>query len=382
VTARRGEERKALLEGQAVDRTAISSRLTVKGTELAEEIAKGSRTGKPGDGPAAKGLRLQEADIRQELADFNTAARAELADFDAETEKMRTGAVQMATDARNQGATQLEDKLHQIEVMPPEQLAAAYGGKYKQPDGFLARYNALDEIINQPDPNAGWFGSSRQQVAWGCRLVMMIVGLSSLFVKFVMYSAAVKAYFSLVAQAFGKNEDARRTLRAMASSGDKDAVRIVARFAVAGDDESKQVLEEAGFSGDLKSAAQSEDVAAHHRAVNDLRVALVLAIISYEEWFRTLCMKPFEGKDHRTLSRPWLNKRAQERWNRDVVSAMRALNNAESDLQARGISLVAWDEKLFGADPRESTARLWELSDEDLVQNYGWKNPEAAPAAP
>jgi hypothetical protein len=378
VVTRRSSEREALLKQMAADRASISGRLDKKSEDLANEVSHGSRTGRTGNGPAAAALRTQETSIRGELDAFNASARAQLSDFDAQTESMRTGAVQMATGERNQNALRLQDRLHRIEVMPPEELAASYGGDYKEPNGFMARYRTLLQIVDEPDPLTGWFFTRNQMIAWGCRLVMIVFGLSVLYVKFVMTSPETKAYFSLEAQALGGNKEAQKMLCTLALKGDKDALRVL-KLLASENPEAKAVLKRLGYDGSIEHAARGGEVTSHHREVQHLRLRLAQAAFSYEDKFRAMCRERFHGlTGNLPVSRLKLTERARNWWSYDVAPWIRALNQAEDNLQGNGIALPVWDTQRLGADPRITRETLWELEDESLVADFGWEIPADA----
>lgn len=365
VVARRKEERVALVLQQRADRTEISKRLEKKGTEAAREAAGKGVSGRHGAGVATAVMRGQEKETRQELKDYDKAAREQLTAFDAETERMRSEAAQNGVEEIARRDTALTEKLHEVEVMSAEELAAAYGGEYKQANGFLARYRILLTLVEEDGKN--------QAIVWGCRLVMVLFGLCVLFVKFVMVSPETAAYYSLRAQALSGNKDAVRVYIAKALAS-KDAEALEVLRAVAREDaDAKATLEKLGYGGNVEMAGYSEEVYALHGNLREARVSANVAYALYTQAFRDLCAE--RGTDGRFgHTRAELVRRARADWIRIAQKAIFNLADAERVMVTRGVRVSAWPNELVEGDPRAKPV-LWELSDDVLEREWGWVKP-------
>lgn len=230
VTTRRAADRAVMLARQDTERAALVAQIDQVSDELVSEISRGSRSGHgSGNGPVAKSLREKKEVLIARLEAFHVAAKAERDSFDAKTESMRTSATKAVTDDQSAHAVALDLQYKRIEAMTPDELVAAYGGEYKEPNGFLTRYRTMDSIINAPDPEAVGFLTPNQMIAWGCRLLMWGFTLLALFIKYVAISPQTKAYYSLTMQALHGNEDALIVMRLRAQRGDEKAIQILRR---------------------------------------------------------------------------------------------------------------------------------------------------------
>lgn len=290
VATRRAQERKAVVEQQRADRAEITARQREAAAATQREITHGNPTAKRGRGAGkvTNDLRDQEKAIRQELRDFDAEARAQLVAFDAETERMRSGAVESGIATRAAATTALTERLHAVEVMDAESLAKAYGGDYKEPNGFLARYRILLQLVNAPDDNAGWL-TRNQWIVFGCRIVMVAFGLCVLFVKFVMTSVETRAYFSIAAQAKSGNPDSLRVIRTMASGGDEEAIgALCSGGETETDEENLEVIRSLAYAGNAEAIKVVCTRAESGDNEDDCKVVRALAIRQHPEAIRTV----------------------------------------------------------------------------------------------
>jgi len=385
VVTRRKAEREAVVAQQTIDRKEITDRLSAKSREVRDEVRRGRYSGRGGGyGDGTRLLREQEADIRAELRQFDADARQQLSDFDTETERMRTAAVQTGTDERARLATELDEKLHDIEVMEPETLAAAYGGDFKEPNGFLARYRILLATVEAPDQVMYLWGmvSRNEIIVWGCRLVMITFGLAVLFIKFVMTSPETTAYFSLRAQAVEGNEEARRIVRMLALTGNRDAI-LTLRMLAREDGEARTVLSKLGFDGHVESALLSDHVIDLHRRLSEARSDCARSLAAFRDSFRELCRTrtpPIgSGMVPMALSRDMLVERSLALWREGVQPKIERVSQIEAWLAHEGVAVPRWSPDLEEADPRTTRQRLWLLPDVELEEQFGWDSPTNAP---
>lgn len=371
VTNRRAVERADLVAGQRADRTDIVRRLEAKGQELADEIGKGLRTGRPGDGPAARSLRAQYAQLEAELAANEQSARQQLVDFDNRTEDMRSGTAKIGLDEQARREAELDSTLQAVAIMPADELARNYGGTYWEPNGFMARFRILESIVNQPVPKGYWISPDRA-VVWGTRIVMVFFGLCILLLKFLMVSSETRTYFSETAQALKGNPQALDAVRVRAKNGDREAVRILQRRGPR-DTESAVILRELGHNPNHQSVGWSDDVRSMHIEFGQAQAEFRAAYERFEAFFRELCRETVVTNGVQSnLDRGQIRQRSEAEWNRSVRPASHLYGNAESVMEANGVDVPRWLD-----DPRYGPERghLWQLGDEMLRVNYGWVNP-------
>lgn len=221
--ARRVEER-ARIEAR---RPEILARLSAKSDELAAEVGNGVRTGKTGYGPAAKALKVEVDAIRKEGSDLDDR----LAAFDAETAVLHVGSVDVTVKQQAVDAVALDRERARITALSPEALIAEFGGEYKEPDGFLARYGILLEIVDAPEAggNGGW--TRNKVIYYGCKLLMTAFGLVLIIIKFGMMSPFTVAYYDPHMQAINGDPDSRRLIRLLARRGDAKAKETLLQMA-------------------------------------------------------------------------------------------------------------------------------------------------------
>ncbi len=378
VVSRRAGERKAMVAQQTADRAEITKRLTDASEDAAREAA-GKKYGGRGIGPSTILLNRQVADIRTELKEFDAAARKERSEFDATTEQMRTGAVKTVTDAHDKLTASLDDKLHAIEVMKPEALSAAYGGTWKQPRGFLERKIMLDQIVDEPQLDADgkvmdvWM-TRNQQVAWGCRIMMMVPELMVLLWKFLLCSAEFGIYLSRKMQALAGNEEAINLFIPQAKDKDPEAIGVL-RMIAGKHAAAREVLLQLGYDGNVEVAGWSKDKVALHAEFGDACVSASKAHQAFEERFRQMCaVRIGYGSYAAGMSRSELVRQAQADWLASVQDAFTHLARVESRMFTQGYRVLGWPSELIQGDPRRIRP-LWELSDDKLEETYGWSNP-------
>lgn len=381
VVSRRAVERKAMVAQQTADRAEITKRLADTSEDAAREAA-GKKYGGRGVGPSTILLNRQVTDIRAELKEFDAAARKERSEFDAATEGMRTGAVKTVTDAHDQLTASLDEKLHAIEVMDPEALSEAYGGTWKQPRGFLERKTMLDQIVEEPQLDADgkvmdvWM-TRNQQVAWGCRIMMMVPELMVLLWKFLLCSAEFGIYLSRKMQALAGNEEAISLFIPQAKDKDPEAIGVL-RMIAGKHPAAREVLLQLGYDGNVEVAGWSKDKVALHGEFNDTCVDAAKAHQAFEERFRQMCSaRNSYGSYVAGVSRSELVRQAQADWLNTVQDAFSHLARVESRMFTQGFRVLGWPSELIQGDPRH-VRPLWELSDDKLEETYGWSNPSTA----
>ena len=378
VVGRRAVERKALIAQQTADKTEITKRLSEREEDAAREAA-GKKHGGRGIGPNTILLNRQIAEIRIELKEFDAASRLERTAFDKETEAMRTGAVKTVTDARDQLTAGLDEKLHAIEVMDPVSLAAAYGGDWQQPRGFLERKVMLDQIVDEPQLDEDgkamdvWL-TRNQKVAWGCVLMMMIPEFLVLLWKFMLCSSEFGIYLSRKMQALAGNEEAISLFIPQAKDKDPEAIGVL-RMIAGKHAAAREVLLQLGYDGNVEVAGWSKDKVALHAEFGDACVSASKAHQAFEERFRQMCaVRIGYGSYVAGMSRSELVRQAQADWLASVQDAFTHLARVESRMFTQGYRVLGWPSELIQGDPRRIRP-LWELSDDKLEETYGWSNP-------
>ncbi len=366
----------AIVAQREKGRLEIATRLERMSKQWADEVARGSVTsnGKktsPGNGPAAINDGLQVQEIRQELKDYV-----------ATTDSLRAAAVQASADARNEINGKLKATLDANSVMAPEDLAQKYTGDYKQSDGFMARFDTLNQLTDAPGPNGEYLTSSRL-IAWGCRLIMVLFGLGTLFMKFVNSSQEQKDYYDPEAQAMAGNTEVKNLMVIGAKRGEPEALNLVKRMAIDGDVESLKVMRNLGYDGDLKAACMPKEVtvARHHLVAcsDDLEAAYD----GFTDAFRGLCRERDQHGVALTLD--VLKERAELLWRTEVTPKVKAFGGAEYSLRSHAVQVPFWSanvQKIM--DDVNSRQFLWNISDDELERHYGWSDPDAivVPATP
>ncbi len=375
VVARRATERKDLVASQKSDRVEITKRLDAKSDDLAREIGAGSRSGRRGDGSVAAALRRQEREIREELKAFDALARTQLTEFDATTEQMRTGAVSTATEERTRLATDLDDTLLHIEAMTPSELAANYGGDWQQSRGFMDELHAYLTILREPDLDENgkvidqWF-TNNQKISAIVALMMVLFGLGIVFVKSYLISKPTQRYFSQRAQALAGNVAAIEMIRGEAKEGDKDAIRVL-RVLAPTNAVVAQELRQLGYAVD-GDVVLSEEVTELYRELWEAQSTLNDALAQFRSDFRKMCQYRTNGSTGHAQTRHELIAHARETWTADVQPRITNLSAAEWKFREAGVKLAGWPRDFLETDPRVERTRLWELSDTELFEKFGW----------
>lgn len=379
VVSRRTAERKDLVASQKSDRGEITKRLDGKSDDLAREIGAGSRSGRRGDGAVAAALRRQEREIREELKAFDEAARAQLKEFDETTEQMRTGAVSTATEERTRLATDLDDTLLRIEAMSPDELAANYGGDWKQSRGFMDELHAYLTILRQPDLDENgavidqWF-TNNQKISAIVALMMVLFGLGIVIIKSYMISKPTKRYFSQIAQAHAGNVAAIEMMRGEAKEGDKDAIRVL-RVLAPNNPTVAQDLRQLGYAVD-GDVVLSEEVTELYRELWEAQSTLNDALCQFRIDFRNMCRYRTGGTSGHAQTRTDLIANARDAWIADVQPHITNLSAVEWKFREAGVKLAGWPRDFLESDPRTDRVRLWDLPDDKLISDYGWSTPE------
>ncbi len=375
VVARRTDERKAMVASQKSDRLELTKRLDAKSDDLAREIGAGSRSGRRGDGSVAAALRRQEREIREELKAFDEAARGQLKEFDATTEQMRTGAVATATEERTRLATDLDDTLLRIEAMTPIELAANYGGDWKQSRGFMDELRAYLTILREPDLDENgmvidqWF-TNNQKISAVIALMMVLFGLGIVLVKTHLISKPTQRYFSQRAQALEGNMDAIAVIRGEAKEGDKDAIRVL-RVLAPTNETVAQDLRRLGYAVD-GDVVLSEEVTELYRKLWEAQSSLNDALAQFRIDFRNMCRYRTDGSTGHAQTRHELIAHAREAWTADVQAKITNLSAAEWKFREAGVKLAGWPREFLETDPRVERTHLWDLPDAELIEKFGW----------
>ncbi len=344
------------------DRAGIEQRIEVAQKATAR-VAAGKGVSRRNQATALASAQKQEADIR-----------AELVAFDAETERMRSAAADKGTDELARRDDALAAKLFDIEAMPAEDLAAAYGGTYKMPNGFMARYRTLLEIIEQDGKN--------QAIAWGCRLLMVLVGIMVLWSKFARTSPDTREYYRFLSQGFANNpEVVPYYIRIAKESGrpkvEHDQAMNVLRAVAGNNPAAAAALASLGYGGNVDVAGWDTEVFDLHGQFARACSCAARAYAEYESAFSALCTERVAHVGGLTafgLARAEIVKSARAEWNRLAQGAIDGLSTVERRMYSKGIRVPGWPSELVEGDPRRKPI-LWDLSDEVLEQEWGWLRP-------
>lgn len=337
----RDSERQKLLAAQAVKRQSLVDTLAEKSEQVALEAAGKGPSGKYGDGPAFQAMKDQETQLRKDLENFEAQAEKSIEAFDlatvAKTADLRLKRDQKGVagqDALTKTLDQLrkekDRKREEIMLMEPGKLASLYGESWNQAKDFLARYEALEQLREQrPAVNV---------MVWGCRLVMVILGLCILGLK-LMASQEFKLYYSLAAQA------------------------------KAGDTGAQGAAEIMGYP-DFDNYGLSDQARDLLTDLYDARLKVWECAQQLERELQELCqpdprtgvcksMMEIEGKAHAA----WLANSKE----------VGEVNKLEQKLRLTGVEVPEWEEDQFGRDPRTEPA-IWKV-DEHRLATFGWEDP-------
>ncbi len=380
VVARRAEAFKALMAQQTSDRAEITQRLTDTSDDAAREAA-GKKYGGRGIGPSTILLNRQVADIRAELKEFNEQARKERSDFEAKTEELRSGTVQAVADAKALVTTTFDEKIHEIETTDRDALAAQYGGTWRLSRGIMDQWQAYIEILRTPElgndgqPLDVWM-TSNEKFSAGVALMMVVYSIGVVFVRIGM-TKPTKQYYNPIDQALNGNAEMLRCLLTDGRKGDEEALMALRSIAKTNPD-AAAVLRARGFDGDVEVLGWAKQKRDLHGAFDKACVDAMKAHQAFEKRFRQLCgERTSYGKYVAGLSRSSLNQQAEDDWVESVQDAFTDLARVESAMYVAGIRVLNWPSDLVMGDPRHIKL-LWELSDDELENKYGWLSANTA----
>lgn len=377
VVARRAEELKALIAQQTADRAEITKRLTATSDDAAREAA-GKKYGGRGIGPSTILLNRQVADIRTELKEFDAAARKERSEFGAMTEQMRVGSVQALTDAQSLVTTGFDERIHAIETMDRDALAAQYGGTWRLSRGIMDQWQAYIEILRKPElgndgqPLDVWM-TSNEKFSAGVALMMVVYSIGVVFVRLGM-TKPTRKYYNPIDQALGGNTEMMQCLLIDGRNGDEEALMALRSIAKT-NQEAAAVLRMRGFDGDVEVLGWSQEKKQLHGQYIDACIDASKAHQAFEERFRQLCTERTSfGSNAAGITRSSLNQQAQADWLASVQDAFTHLANVERAMFVAGIRALGWPSDLVMGDPRHIKL-LWKLDDDELENEYGWLSP-------
>jgi hypothetical protein len=330
-------KRTQLLEAQQSRRAGLQKARDDAAQRAADEVSGNYKSRAPGAGVIYKALLEEKRQAEAELASFETTAAKELSDFDAHSaQEIADHEKGRDTDADARLATSRE-KVKEIQRMDPDRLVKLYGGSWKQPRGFLYRFKSLQALADEDQ--------TVRIMIWGLRAVLVVLGIFVLALK-LMASQELKRYFSLAAQA---------------GAGNLQAQRIVGNM---------------GF-GNFAQFALSDKVRSQLSEYNDAVINLAGAIADFREAIRAEAQKDGVVTGKRQ-DRQTIIGALHAVWMTSCQPKINELNRLEARLTEAGINIPSWPSKLLdGTDPRTIQPELWQVSMVDLIQNYGWEDPQA-----
>jgi len=333
----------ALTIEQNLKRTQLKETLDKERAPLTEAVARfdsqasyeavgNGRSKMAGAGPIYKELLRQGELARARLDKFNldAAARTDRLNEQLEAEKLRQEGIRDTRLGDERG--DLKNKIDHIRTMPPQEVAALYGGTWKQPRGFLARYAALQKVTSE-----SW---SQRAIAWGCRIVMVLFGIIVLTLK-LQASEEFKRYCSFSAQVSGGQPQARNMAEGMGYT----------------------LSEEYGLD-----AASRDQLFGHTEKV----MAISERLDDFQKQIFINCRKRGHG-----LCEPYNQIVAilHHTWVESVQPELDGLTRYEHGMKLAGIGIPAWPAHIRkGQDPRGRKA-LWDITAQELETTYGWENP-------
>lgn len=339
-------------EGRKAQREILQADADNKALEARKEAAGKGLSGKYGTNQAYKAMQNQ--------ADYAAVA---LAAFDAETQLL-LGGLRTARDAKRDDAVQKggesvaalmkekDETLAKVRAMDPAPLAKQYGGRWEKqedgPDKFVvtewkssrglrARWTTLQEMAAE-DP-------STRVMVWGCRLVMIILGILVLGLK-LMASEEFRYYYSFSVQgACAKDAGTEEIAMSVGYAADR-AKRAGLGFLPRVRDDLEEVLK-----------AQRDLAQAFHRFRDEM------ARLAQERAERLAS----------TLAE--IRSDLHEQWREQVQPAIFHLAEIEERCTLQGIEVPTWPTQLR-TDPRD-LEDPWKVSKDQLVE-LGWEDPEPA----
>jgi len=335
----RAQARQNLVSQLERQRKTMEKALEEKRTQVAEESA-GLVSGRYGQGPAYRAMKEQEERMALELKEFNHQAIDVLNSFD---QQARTGLKINGNVEQERTADQLRNDeraiAEHVREMTPEELSSKYGGDWKQSRGFIDRYRELESMREE--------NATVSQIVWGCRLIMILLGLAILFLK-LMSSEEFCTYYSLRAQAaYGEHQGAKDTAKVLGYVNDQQG-----RSAL-------------GWSKAMLFLDQQ---------VSEARYQFVACVLGFQKAAIGLCQPNASG---RSVPRHVIINRLRQLWEADVLPAQVEMVRSEDEMERSGGKPVNWPPNLPIKDPRQVAQDRdpWEFTDEELA-SMGWRDPQ------
>ena len=337
----RARERTQMLQAQSAKRQLLVTTLKDKSDQVALEAAGQGPSGKYGNGPAFQAMKAQEQEARQALNTFESETASQNATFDQETKEhmVQLRAARDKTVSGNQANVakaldakrkERKQKIEELRVMSNDKLAALYGGEWRVAKGFLARFHVLAEMADTD--------SYVNHIVWGCRIVMILMGMFVLSLK-LMASQEFKLYYSLAAQAKNGDEDAK------------------AAVTTGGNTEFEQYGNSASVRSDLEE-------------LHSARKAVWLAIWELEK--HLVALTKVDNKTGMFKTRVEIEGGLHAAWLENGAAAMGKVSEIEEHLRLIGVSVPNWPTKM-GSDPRGTDP--WKVT-EGRLAGFGWHKPD------
>lgn len=346
--AQRATERDKLVKAQADQRATFQKDLDAKSERAALEAAGKGPSGRYGRGPAMKEMRKQEKEAAARFEKFNLGTAKPLTDFDETTRKEVTR-LQEKRDTDTKDARQplvakvtrleaeREAALEALRMMDADSLAQKYGGSWRQSRGFLDRYRHFSSM--QAEDSVVFM------LAWGCRLMMILIGIVVLTLK-LMCSDEFRRYYSFGCQVVAGHPGAVATAESMGFNN------VEARRAL-------------GFDAGIRRLISR---------LEDKQLEAAKAI----DGFRREQGDQATKKDVVGLCQPRTTIEASLRtyWEEKIAPTLHAIELAESNLRLTGFFPPSWPKTLGnGIDPRQ-VKDPWKFTDA-MLASYGWLDPES-----
>lgn len=334
----RAKARERLLESQSKKRQTLTKDYELKSRLVRDEAGGRDEYGNEvarGLGSTYQAKKVQEEAAHKALLAFEDRALKDQQAFDDETDKKSRD----LQDSRDKKVTterddliakigslrkQKEYKVDELRLMSPDEIIAQFGGSYKVSRDALGRY-AMLEKLQQEDRNIWWM----------CRKLEIIIGFFAviiILIKLFGMSPESKLYFDLRYHVKLKDPEAIMQASALGHT-------------------------------DMDRFALPLSVIAMHDKVYEARQDLCEVLAEFEVKCRELSASSSSPDAIRDALREFWQKRGRP--------AMKTLDRKEYALRSRGYDVDPWP-TLLGADPRSNTMP-WNLSDEELGKDYGWR---------
>lgn len=344
----RARQRQELLDSRTRESEAKTEALAQQRDVFNAEVDGSGGSGHYGMASAALGKKQVLDEMEATKAAFNTETVQIMTRFDNDTasgvKARENTAFTQATTNEEAVKTRIADlrtrkdtAIRDLQTMDGDLLAVKYGGDWRRSKGFLDRFNELSEMADE--------SLSVTLMIWGCRFVMMLLGLLILGLK-IMASEDLKVYYSRAHQY------------------------------AAGHPETQASMAATGFSA---SEALRKAVGYDHR-IRDLLEELAQArrklAMAYEKFLREVARLATERSAKQSIhfSLGHIREGLHQYWVDKVLPAVEKVRECESTLLLRGIDQPEWPKELGDSDPSQ-LEDPWKVTGEDLNQNFGWVDP-------